>query len=77
LCLAVLLCLYCSWIVGQQCEQEEADDMGPSTSCSSPDEMSYYGDEWSYPLDLTDEHALDGEVGKRLNQMVPVPVSIE
>lgn len=37
--------------------------------------MSYCGEEWSYPLELTDEYALDGEVGKRLNQMVPVPVS--
>ncbi|GLT54834.1 hypothetical protein SLA2020_279980 [Shorea laevis] len=58
---------------GQECGQEEADDTGPSTSCSSPDKESYCGDECSYSLELTDEYALDGEVGKRLNQMVPVP----
>ncbi|XP_062173123.1 OVARIAN TUMOR DOMAIN-containing deubiquitinating enzyme 12-like isoform X3 [Alnus glutinosa] len=58
---------------GQECGQEEADDTGPSTSCSSPDKKSYCGDECSYSLELTDEYALDGEVGKRLNQMVPVP----
>lgn len=49
--------------------------MVPSNSCSSPDENSYFGDDWSYSLELTDEYALDGEVGKRLNQMVPIPVS--
>lgn len=58
---------------GQEFGQEEADDIGPSTSCSSPDKSSYCGDDWSYSLELTDEYALDGEVGKRLNQMVPVP----
>lgn len=50
--------------------------MGLSSSCSSPDEKSYNGEDWSYSLDLTDEYALDGEVGKILNQMVPVPVSV-
>ncbi|RVW97279.1 OTU domain-containing protein [Vitis vinifera] len=53
--------------------QEDTDDMGLSSSCSSPDEKSYNGEDWSYSLDLTDEYALDGEVGKILNQMVPVP----
>ncbi|XP_075636108.1 OVARIAN TUMOR DOMAIN-containing deubiquitinating enzyme 12-like isoform X2 [Castanea sativa] len=58
---------------GQECDREEVDDMGPSTSCSSPEEIMYCGDELLYLLHLTDEHTLDGEVGKRLNQMVPVP----
>lgn len=49
--------------------------MGPSSSCSSPG-RNYCTAEWSYSLDLADEYALDGEVGKRLNQMVPVPVSV-
>lgn len=53
-----------------------ADDMSSPTSCSSPEEKSYCKEDWSYVLDLTDEYALDGEVGKRLNQMVPVPVSV-
>ncbi|PIA32999.1 hypothetical protein AQUCO_04200028v1 [Aquilegia coerulea] len=52
---------------------EDGEDMGPSSSCSSPGENPYNGEEWSYSLDLTDEFALDGEVGKRLNQMVPIP----
>lgn len=50
--------------------------MGQSSSCSSPEEKSYEGGDWSSSLMLTDEfYSLDGEVGKRLNQMVPVPVS--
>lgn len=58
--------------VGQEIVQAEADEVGPSSSCSSPDEKSYYGDDWSYSLDLANEYTFDGE---RLNQMVPVPVS--
>ncbi|PSR86575.1 OTU domain-containing protein [Actinidia chinensis var. chinensis] len=52
---------------------EEAEGTRPSSSCSSPGGMSNCGEEWSYSLELTDEYALDGEVGKRLNQMVPIP----
>ncbi|KAF8396549.1 hypothetical protein HHK36_018173 [Tetracentron sinense] len=58
---------------GHETSQVEADDMGLSSSCSSPREKSYSGEDWSYPLELTDESDLDWEVGKRLNQMVPVP----
>ncbi|XP_073012345.1 OVARIAN TUMOR DOMAIN-containing deubiquitinating enzyme 12-like [Typha latifolia] len=51
---------------------EEADDMEPSSSCSSPGENSFEGEEWS--LELADDFSeIDGEVGKRLNQMVPIP----
>eukprot|EP00262_Sarcandra_glabra_P017073 TRINITY_DN5730_c0_g1_i3.p1 TRINITY_DN5730_c0_g1~~TRINITY_DN5730_c0_g1_i3.p1 ORF type:complete len:323 (-),score=55.97 TRINITY_DN5730_c0_g1_i3:3-971(-) len=54
--------------------RQEADDMGPSSSCSISEDKLYGGEEWSHSLQLTDEFsALDGEVGKRLNQMVPVP----
>ncbi|XP_035541263.1 OVARIAN TUMOR DOMAIN-containing deubiquitinating enzyme 12-like isoform X6 [Juglans regia] len=60
------------WL-GHECGQEEDDTMRPSTSCSSPDENSYCGDERSYSLELMDEYAFDGEVGKRLTLMVPVP----
>ena len=35
----------------------------------------YCDEEWSSSLELMDEHAFDGEVGKRLNQMVSIPVS--
>ena len=48
----------------------------PSSSCSSPEEKLLCGEDWSYSLELTDEYAIDGEVGKMLNQMVPVPVSV-
>ncbi|XP_042475937.1 OVARIAN TUMOR DOMAIN-containing deubiquitinating enzyme 12-like [Macadamia integrifolia] len=58
---------------GHESGQDETDDMGPSSSCSSPEEKSYNGDDWSNPLEITDESMLDGEVGKRLNQMVPIP----
>lgn len=54
---------------GQETVQAEAE-AGPSSSCSSPDENSYYGDDWSYSLELANEYTFDGE---RLNQMVPVP----
>ncbi|GAB2212125.1 hypothetical protein Droror1_Dr00025472 [Drosera rotundifolia] len=52
---------------------QEVDDVGPSSSCSSPEERSYDDIEYSYSLDLMDESALDGEIGKRLNQLIPVP----
>lgn len=67
-----LLCIFLLQFVGQETVQAEADEAGPSSSCSSPDEKSYYGDEWSYSLELANEYTFDGE---RLNQMVPVPVS--
>ncbi|XP_073066418.1 OVARIAN TUMOR DOMAIN-containing deubiquitinating enzyme 12-like [Primulina eburnea] len=42
-------------------------------SSSSPGEETYCGEEWLYSLELMDGYSLDGEVGKRLNQMVPIP----
>ncbi|PHU03955.1 hypothetical protein BC332_29206 [Capsicum chinense] len=56
----------------ENCDEEETND-GASTSCSSPGEESYTGEDWSYSLELADEYDLDGEVGKRLNQMIPIP----
>ncbi|CAO2830399.1 unnamed protein product [Amaranthus hypochondriacus] len=52
---------------------QEADDTGHSSSCSSPGERSYDGEDYLYSLEFADESALDGELGKRLNQMIPVP----
>ncbi|XP_056687567.1 OVARIAN TUMOR DOMAIN-containing deubiquitinating enzyme 9-like isoform X2 [Spinacia oleracea] len=49
---------------------QEADD---TSSCSSPGERSNDGEDYSYSLEFADESALDGELGKRLNQMIPVP----
>lgn len=56
-------------------KKEEADGIGVSSSCSSPEGKPLSGEDFSYSLEMTDESVLDGEVGKRLNQMVPVPVS--
>lgn len=61
--------------VGHHNGHAEENDTRPSSSCSSPGEKSNYGEEWSY-LELTDEYSIDGEVGKRLNQMIPIPVSV-
>lgn len=49
--------------------QDESDDTGPSCSSSSPAD----GEEDSYSLELTGEYIQDEEVGKRLNQMIPIP----
>ncbi|KAJ0089181.1 hypothetical protein Patl1_32138 [Pistacia atlantica] len=54
---------------GYECGQDESDDTGPSCSCSSPGD----GEEDSYSLELPSEYILDEEVGKRLNQMIPIP----
>lgn len=56
---------------------QENDEMGASSSCSSPENRSFDGDEYSYNLEITDESELDGEVGKRLNEIIPVPVSVK
>ncbi|KAF7848736.1 hypothetical protein BT93_L1611 [Corymbia citriodora subsp. variegata] len=51
-------------------EGEARDEVGNANSCSSPGERSGSDDDM---LHLAGESALDGEVGKRLKQMVPVP----
>ena len=46
-------------------------------SCSIPGgEKPSYVDDLLHIFHIADESSLDGEVGKRLNQMVPIPVSI-
>ncbi|KAK3226544.1 hypothetical protein Dsin_006406 [Dipteronia sinensis] len=52
-----------------ECGEDEVDDTEPSCSYSSPGDGEYD----SYSLDLTDEYVLDGEVGKKLNEMIPIP----
>ncbi|CAA0834045.1 Cysteine proteinases superfamily protein [Striga hermonthica] len=54
-------------------ENEEVNELGVAGSCSSPGDEMYPEEDWSYLLDLMDEYAFNGEVGKRLNQMVPIP----
>ncbi|XP_060201508.1 OVARIAN TUMOR DOMAIN-containing deubiquitinating enzyme 12-like isoform X1 [Lycium barbarum] len=51
----------------------EADDLGPSSSCSSPGNRSYDGEDYTYTLDIQDEFEIDGEVRKRINQLSAVP----
>lgn len=48
-------------------------EIGSYPLCFSQGETSSYVEDFSNTMDITDEFALDGEVGKRLNQMVPVP----
>lgn len=54
-------------------DDENTNDLPPTSSCDSPIRQLNYGEEWSYSLDLSDEYALDDEVGKRLNQLASVP----
>ncbi|CAN1346382.1 OVARIAN TUMOR DOMAIN-containing deubiquitinating enzyme 9 [Linum perenne] len=61
------------YAVGQEGGQEQTDNMEPSSSCSSPQENQYCREDWSYSADMTDVYAFDGEVGKWLNEMVPIP----
>ncbi|CAN4121524.1 unnamed protein product [Withania somnifera] len=51
----------------------EADDVGPSSSCSSPGDRSYDGEEYTYTLEIQNEFEIDGEVGKRINQLSAIP----
>ncbi|XVF07879.1 hypothetical protein REPUB_Repub06bG0177300 [Reevesia pubescens] len=50
--------------------QDESDDLVPPSSCSSPSDS----EDFSCSLELTQGYLLDDdEVGKRLNQMIPIP----
>ncbi|XP_021670514.2 OVARIAN TUMOR DOMAIN-containing deubiquitinating enzyme 9 isoform X2 [Hevea brasiliensis] len=56
-----------------KCESEECDDILNSFSYPNAGEESIRMEEGSHSLEIADESTLDGEVGMRLNQMVPVP----
>ena len=45
-------------------------------SSSGSVEVPVISDDFWDSLEISDESSLDGEVGKRLNQMVPIPVSV-
>lgn len=74
--------------VDESYHMKEAEDGGPSErendehevgvfgSSSRSGEMPIITDEMWRSLEISDESSLDGEVGKRLNQMVPIPVSV-
>lgn len=74
--------------VDESCHMKGVEDCGPSErendehevgvfgSSSRSGEMPIISDEMWRSLEISDESSLDGEVGKRLNQMVPIPVSV-
>ncbi|KGN52255.1 OVARIAN TUMOR DOMAIN-containing deubiquitinating enzyme 9 isoform X1 [Cucumis sativus] len=51
----------------------EVDKMGISSSYHNAVDNPFVDECSSYSLEIIDESSLDGEVGKRLNQIVPVP----
>ncbi|XP_042451247.1 OVARIAN TUMOR DOMAIN-containing deubiquitinating enzyme 9-like isoform X3 [Zingiber officinale] len=61
-----------SYLSGNESNHDEGDDTEASSSCSSAGKNSY--EEVQGTLELTDDYLeIDGEVGKRLNQMVSIP----
>lgn len=54
----------------------DAHEVGLFGSSSRSGEFPTITDEMWHSLEISDESSLDGEVGKRLNQMVSVPVSV-
>ncbi|KAI4386065.1 hypothetical protein MLD38_004032 [Melastoma candidum] len=53
--------------------QEDAEYISHSSSCPSPGEEAYCPEEWPCTWKIPDDYVSDGEVGKRLNQMICVP----
>lgn len=52
---------------------EVTDETGPSSLCSSP---GGYSCRREFSLKISNEYSVvDGQVGRRLNQMHPIPVS--
>ncbi|XP_022859870.1 uncharacterized protein LOC111380518 isoform X1 [Olea europaea var. sylvestris] len=60
-----------SYYAGHDGYLGETDDVG--SLCSSPGDRSYDEEDYSCTLEITDESELDGEVEKRLYQMISVP----
>uniref|UniRef100_A0A7N0R9K0 ubiquitinyl hydrolase 1 n=1 Tax=Kalanchoe fedtschenkoi TaxID=63787 RepID=A0A7N0R9K0_KALFE len=62
------------YYTGQEHGWEDGNaELVPSSTFPSTHENFHDGEEYPYSLELMDESELDGEVGKRLNQMIPVP----
>lgn len=57
-------------------DQDYANEMGTSNSLFSTEERSGDDEDQSCSPEMADESTLDGEVGKRINQMVPIRVSL-
>lgn len=51
----------------------EGGEGGKFEKCSSMTEESFGLEDCPYPPEIEDESLLDGEVGKRMNDMVPIP----
>ena len=66
----MLVALFVILCADNECSHEESDDAVPSSSCSSPANGEEYSPEFN------DEYGLDDEVGKRLNQLIPIRVSL-
>nr|GMC86346.1 OTU domain-containing protein DDB_G0284757-like [Ipomoea batatas] len=58
-----------NYYTGHSGVSDAIDDMGSSSSCSSPGDRSCDGDEVTHTLEIMDESETDGEVARRLNQM--------
>uniref|UniRef100_A0A0A9F4V3 ubiquitinyl hydrolase 1 n=1 Tax=Arundo donax TaxID=35708 RepID=A0A0A9F4V3_ARUDO len=58
---------------GTAAASEEAESTEPFSSCSSPGDNNVHDGETCLIELIDDFSVLDGEVGKRLNDMVPVP----
>ncbi|CAM8933027.1 unnamed protein product [Rhodiola kirilowii] len=54
-------------------KHEEPDDKGDTSLCAGHRETSPEREDLSTLLEISDEYNLDSELGRRLNQMVPVP----
>ncbi|XP_072083939.1 uncharacterized protein [Arachis hypogaea] len=50
-------------------------DIAVYSSSFGSGEIPVFSDDMWHTLEIMDESSLDGEVGKRLNQMIPIPVS--
>ncbi|KAL5569368.1 hypothetical protein UlMin_025943 [Ulmus minor] len=62
---------------GQRRNEEVENGLGTVITYSNPTEIpgesSINEEHWSHLWDIRDEFSLDGEVGRRLNEIVPVP----
>lgn len=58
------------WVGNDNDQDGRSDDSANLFSCSSPSDTDEYVYSWE-----SDQCDADGEFGRRLNQMVPIPVS--
>lgn len=60
------------WVGNENDQDGRSDDSVNLFSCSSPSDTDEYVYSWE-----SDQCEADGEFGRRLNQMVPIPVSTQ